>query len=62
MPTPDACPICAEPSAPGRLHPFCSERCAQVDLGRWFTGAYALPAAVNAEDDATPGTEDDDAP
>ena len=30
--------------------PFCSKRCADVDLNRWFTGAYAVPA-VEADDD-----------
>ncbi len=45
---PDTCPICgadlgvAKPAA--RLRPFCSPRCADVDLGRWFTGQYRLPA------------------
>jgi endogenous inhibitor of DNA gyrase (YacG/DUF329 family) len=34
--------------------PFCSERCRQVDLGRWFTGAYAL--SVEAEE---PSANDD---
>jgi hypothetical protein len=38
------CPICRRPAAPDR-RPFCSERCAQVDLGRWLTEAYAIPAA-----------------
>ncbi len=38
-----SCPICARPGDP-RYHPFCSRRCADVDLGRWLTGGYALPA------------------
>jgi endogenous inhibitor of DNA gyrase (YacG/DUF329 family) len=34
-----------------RFRPFCSARCADVDLGRWFTGAYRLPgAAAGAEE------------
>lgn len=54
MPTPraDACPICRRPAQPGRLHPFCSLRCSEVDLGRWFTGAYAIPADPDEEDAA----------
>jgi len=37
------CPICsAAPHATFR--PFCSKRCADIDLGRWMTGAYAVPA------------------
>ena len=40
-PAPD-CPVCGK--ARTRKHrPFCSKRCADVDLGRWFTGAYAVP-------------------
>jgi endogenous inhibitor of DNA gyrase (YacG/DUF329 family) len=35
--------------------PFCSRRCADVDLGRWLTGQYRLPAApAETEDDGRP--------
>ncbi|SFI51259.1 DNA gyrase inhibitor YacG [Jannaschia pohangensis] len=37
------CPICDKP-AEAKYRPFCSARCADVDLGRWLTGAYALPS------------------
>ena len=38
-----ACPICGSPA--DRDHrPFCSRRCREVDLGRWFSGSYAIPA------------------
>ena len=37
------CPICQRPANNPRTRPFCSPRCADVDLGRWFTGAYAVP-------------------
>lgn len=40
--TTKACPICGKPSDPGRT-PFCSPRCADVDLNRWLKGAYAIP-------------------
>ena len=43
------CPICGKPADP-RTRPFCSRRCADVDLHRWFTGAYAVPA-VESDDD-----------
>ena len=33
------------------MRPFCSKRCADIDLGRWFQGAYAIPA-VDAADDS----------
>ena len=62
MPPPrNACPICGKPSAPGRVHPFCSPRCAEVDLGRWFTGSYALPASETWEDEAGVETDADKA-
>lgn len=37
------CPICRKAVSPD-YRPFCSKRCADVDLQRWFTGGYALPA------------------
>jgi endogenous inhibitor of DNA gyrase (YacG/DUF329 family) len=53
------CPICGKP-ADARLKPFCSARCADVDLNRWFTGAYAVPAADDEGDDdpAVPAREE----
>lgn len=36
------CPICGKPAAP-RWRPFCSKRCANVDLGRWLGEGYAIP-------------------
>jgi uncharacterized protein len=36
------CPICRRPSEPN-YRPFCSRRCADVDLARWLRGAYAIP-------------------
>jgi uncharacterized protein len=44
------CPICKKPSQV-KFHPFCSNRCAQVDLGRWLSGSYAVPLV---EDDDRP--------
>lgn len=38
----DPCPICGKPPVE-RYRPFCSARCADADLGRWLTGAYAIP-------------------
>ncbi|GAA0299276.1 DNA gyrase inhibitor YacG [Rhodovulum strictum] len=37
------CPICKKPAAPA-YRPFCSRRCADVDLGKWLAGSYAVPA------------------
>ncbi|MGF1445884.1 MAG: DNA gyrase inhibitor YacG [Pikeienuella sp.] len=39
---PPRCPICGKPRAQA-WRPFCSKRCADIDLGRWFGGAYAIP-------------------
>jgi endogenous inhibitor of DNA gyrase (YacG/DUF329 family) len=36
------CPICRRPST-RMAYPFCSSRCADVDLNRWLSGAYAIP-------------------
>jgi endogenous inhibitor of DNA gyrase (YacG/DUF329 family) len=44
------CPICKRPSEPD-TRPFCSKRCADVDLQRWLTGRYAIPARPDDEDD-----------
>lgn len=49
------CPICGKPSAE-RFRPFCSARCKDVDLHRWFSGAYAIPA-VETDDDAGEGKD-----
>jgi len=45
-----ACPICEKPSVE-RYRPFCSKRCADVDLGRWLNGAYAIPAVDDPADE-----------
>ena len=48
------CPICRKP-ADAKYRPFCSRRCADVDLNRWFSGRYAIASAPDAEeDDASP--------
>ena len=49
------CPICRKETAE-QFRPFCSRRCADVDLARWLNGAYAIPAEekvpdVTAEDE-----------
>jgi endogenous inhibitor of DNA gyrase (YacG/DUF329 family) len=37
------CPLCQTPSVQ-KYHPFCSSRCADIDLHRWLGGHYAIPA------------------
>ena len=48
------CPICKKPSVQ-KFHPFCSNRCAQIDLNRWFGGNYAIP-----EEEGDEADKDDD--
>ena len=38
------CPICGKPAV-AQFRPFCSRRCADVDLNRWLSGVYAVPAS-----------------
>ncbi len=55
------CPICDRPSADD-YRPFCSKRCANVDLNRWLAEGYRVPV-TEAEDEIwddspTPPTAD----
>lgn len=36
------CAICGKPMV-ARFKPFCSSRCADIDLGRWLKGSYVIP-------------------
>ena len=44
------CPICGKPSDE-MFRPFCSKRCADVDLNRWLSGVYAVPVTEDEEED-----------
>jgi uncharacterized protein len=44
------CPICGKPAV-HEFRPFCSKRCADVDLHRWLAGVYAIPVKEDAEGD-----------
>ena len=48
-----ACPICQR-ETDRQYRPFCSRRCADVDLGRWLTGAYVIPADTRDDEDEVP--------
>jgi hypothetical protein len=39
---PRRCPICGKPATAPRHQPFCSPRCADIDLGRWLKGNYRV--------------------
>ena len=47
---PRACPGCGKPSVRAS-YPFCSKRCADIDLNRWLSGTYVIPAAEGDEED-----------
>jgi endogenous inhibitor of DNA gyrase (YacG/DUF329 family) len=47
---PRKCPICGKPASED-AYPFCSKRCADIDLNRWFSGAYAIPAREDEDED-----------
>jgi hypothetical protein len=57
------CPVCGKPTDAG-YRPFCSRRCADVDLGRWLTEGYRIPAgpADEAADADADGNEAPRAP
>ena len=45
-----ACPICGKPAA-DKLRPFCSKRCADVDLNRWLSGGYVVAGKDEEDED-----------
>jgi endogenous inhibitor of DNA gyrase (YacG/DUF329 family) len=51
------CPICRKAAPHEPYAPFCSKRCADVDLQRWFSGAYAVPAVDQDDPDDGAGLE-----
>ncbi len=61
------CPICRK-AAVEAYRPFCSKRCANIDLARWFTGGYAVAGreedegdnATSADQRRPPGDDDDE--
>lgn len=44
------CPICGKPVEP-EFRPFCSKRCADIDLNRWLSGVYAVPLKEDEDED-----------
>ncbi|MBU2941347.1 DNA gyrase inhibitor YacG [Shimia thalassica] len=37
------CPVCKK-ATDKAYRPFCSKRCADVDLGKWLDGVYSVPS------------------
>jgi endogenous inhibitor of DNA gyrase (YacG/DUF329 family) len=52
----EARPVCGLPEA-AEHRPFCSRRCANLDLGRWLKGAYRIPTEEEAEPSEAPPEE-----
>jgi len=50
IPATGSCPLCGKP-ADAAFKPFCSKRCADIDLNRWLSGVYAVPAKEEEDED-----------
>jgi endogenous inhibitor of DNA gyrase (YacG/DUF329 family) len=50
------CPVCGKPTDQ-KFRPFCGARCADIDLGRWFTEGYAVPG--KPDEPGLPGEDAD---
>ncbi|WP_420584868.1 DNA gyrase inhibitor YacG [Ruegeria sp.] len=46
-----SCPICGEGTVT-KFRPFCSKRCADIDLAKWLNGSYAVPSQREEDPDA----------
>ena len=58
-PTGKPCAVCGKPAL-ARYKPFCSSRCADIDLGRWLKGSYVIPGAPVDEAQSTGRRDEDD--
>ena len=52
------CPVCGKPAV-ARFRPFCSGRCTDVDLARWFTGAYRVRSEERADESEDEAPDDE---
>jgi hypothetical protein len=46
------CPVCGKPGEEA-YRPFCSRRCADVDLQRWLAGIHRISGDEQTEEDGT---------
>jgi endogenous inhibitor of DNA gyrase (YacG/DUF329 family) len=53
------CPICGK-AAEAAFQPFCSKRCADIDLKRWLSGVYAVPVKEDEDEDGERPAEGDE--
>ena len=56
--TAPSCAVCGKAADPA-YRPFCSRRCADVDLQRWLTNRYAVPAEEPREGLSHDGADED---
>jgi len=54
---PRKCAICGKPRHPD-YDPFCSRRCADVDLHRWLKGTYVIPGAERPSVESDSGEDE----
>lgn len=52
------CPVCGKPVVPA-FRPFCSDRCRMVDLNRWLSEAYRIPASEPGQGDENQSESED---
>jgi endogenous inhibitor of DNA gyrase (YacG/DUF329 family) len=52
------CPICGR-IVSEKFRPFCSKRCADLDLHRWLSGGYVVAGSEDSEEDGTGNTGQD---
>jgi len=52
------CPLCGKP-VDAAFKPFCSKRCADIDLNRWLSGVYAVPVKPEEDEDGERPAESD---
>ncbi|HEX3808169.1 MAG TPA: DNA gyrase inhibitor YacG [Rhizomicrobium sp.] len=52
------CPICGKPQGAEPFRPFCSKRCADIDLGHWLKGSYTIPGDEDVADSEAPSAND----
>lgn len=52
------CPVCEQRESEPTYRPFCSKRCADVDLSRWLKGGYAIPGLPADQAEETPSFSD----
>jgi uncharacterized protein len=54
---PRGCSHCGKPMV-ARWRPFCSKRCADLDLGRWLSETYRVATNEEPETDTAPAEHD----